>query len=110
MLDEETRDRVAKLPTWARNTIRKLDLDCDRLRQEIADMTGEDSPIWHTPDYQTKLHLPKRTTVVFALANGEVELDLREGDIHVLANAKHNCRVFIMPDISNGFTIGVEEL
>lgn len=110
MLDEETLERVEKLPAWARSTIRRLDLDCDRLRKELNDMTGDESPIWHTPDYQTKLHLPKRTTVVFALASGEVEFSLREGDIHVLANTKRNSRLFIMPDISNGFTIGVEEL
>lgn len=101
--DEQKAEAIGKLPKWAHDYIVRLERDNYHLRRERAEMTGDESPIWHMPDYQTKLHLPKRTTVVFRLEGGNVEFDLRDGEIKVSASGDQVC---IMPVVSNAFTIG----
>lgn len=109
MEELERASRIEKLPQWAQSYIARLESDIAHLRQEIADMTGDESPIWHTPDYQTKLHLPKRTTVVFALEGGELEFNLRQGTVICRANGVGHWYPYILPDATNTFTIGLKE-
>lgn len=113
-LDDEVKRKQAieRLPNWAKTYIARLESDNAHLRQERADMTGDESPIWHMPDYQTKLHLPKRTTVVFRLEQGEIEFELRDGQIKVIENGRgrqSNSRLCILPEITNAFLIGFKE-
>lgn len=103
-----TDERMAKLPKWAQQEIKRLESDLQSARAELAFATGEvASPVtWGHRRY--KIHgIPPNETIYFGLPDG-VSLGVcidRQNKRRLYVSMDGGDRLRILPAVSNAFYI-----
>lgn len=113
-MEVEIAEKIARLPLWAQSLIGKLRRDIERLRADIASLSGAsgvDSPISYRAS-SGEGNLPGDSQVEFKLADKEsIEISLRrEGDRRFLYVYADSGALIIRPHISNVVEIRVDPL
>ena len=105
-----TAARIAKLPKWVQDWIKRITRDLEGVREQLRQVTTGDSPIrWNDSpvrDSDRWQGIPARATLRIALTTGTLELQLRHGVLQV-RNNDHG-RIMVQPCYHNSLEINVQ--
>jgi hypothetical protein len=108
-MNEEMRDKVAKLPKWARNRISKLESDVFYYKKEISTMIGEypSTNVFINNNMDKHIPLPEDSDIRFKIKDDvilvRVRVDHKENEfleIHSQGNG-----MSIQPNSTNAIAI-----
>lgn len=99
---ENLQRKIKKQPQWIQDHIARLEKEVKRYRELLTKTEeGRTSICW--TDYTNEKYLPDRGVVQFRMANGNIEVALKDGKLELRANDIHSAALVILPAYSNMF-------
>jgi len=102
-----TAERLAKLPQWAQDYINLQIRNKEFVEKQLTQLDADETTIaWEYSPEQTWHGIPKRATIRFQLAYGELEISMRDGTVKVRCYTTG--RIKVQPEDYNTVSLSVE--
>ncbi len=96
---------VSRLPKWAQDRIRVLEIDKARWKQSAQQVADGESNVYlrdYTGDGEFRRALPQNSHVIFVVEDGSIEVGFRDGTLDVRTEGLGaNQRLAVFPVSSN---------
>ena len=105
--EQQNKERIAKLPKWARDLIQQRESSIAYLERQIVQMEQGDTDTFF--DYSHPKGLPEGVTVMFHIRGGEINCHTDGGRLQIRAYSDSGDFMGLLPQASNSFAVTFTE-
>ena len=99
---------VTRLPKWAQQRIKILELELHDIKGQLKQVSSGESPVyWEDGLRDYTMHgIPERAAVVFRVQGGTLDVNLRDGRIQIRGTSGRT-QIDVRPEAGNAISVGM---